>query len=48
MTTGCRYSPRVTPYFAFFQDHAQGLVPLFEVEDAQQATAEPRAAGPTS
>lgn len=26
------------PYFAFFQDHAQGLVPLFEVEDAQQAT----------
>ena len=33
------------PYFAFFQDHAQGLVPLFEVEDAQQAAAELRAAG---
>ena len=33
------------PYFAFFQDHSQGLVPLFEVEDAQQAAAELRAAG---
>jgi catechol 2,3-dioxygenase-like lactoylglutathione lyase family enzyme len=33
------------PYFAFFQDRARGLVPLFEVEDARQAAAELRAAG---
>lgn len=33
------------PYFTFFENHARGLVPLFEVEDAQQAAAELRAAG---
>jgi catechol 2,3-dioxygenase-like lactoylglutathione lyase family enzyme len=32
------------PYFAFFENHARGVVPLFEVEDAQQAAAELKAA----
>jgi 4-hydroxyphenylpyruvate dioxygenase-like putative hemolysin len=50
---GCYPPPALSNYSSatdlqlkgFFQDHAQGLVPLFEVEDAQQAAAELRAAG---
>jgi catechol 2,3-dioxygenase-like lactoylglutathione lyase family enzyme len=33
------------PYFAFFGNHARGLAPLFDVDDAQQAAAELKAAG---
>lgn len=32
-------------YFAFFQEHSSGLVPLFEVDDAGQAAAELTMAG---
>ena len=42
----CRLSREAGhPHFAFFEHHARGPAPLLEVDDAQQAAAELKAAG---